>query len=180
MSISDEVRACKLCPLSAKLDSGFSPQPGKGLKTAEILVVYDRLSNYDYLTQDYITGTEGIYFDSILAKAGLTRSMLYISPLLKCYGTKVPHSCYGKCKPWLQKQIDGLRPKLIITFGKESANFFYRGKLDDLYTKVATKEGISLIVLPSTFNLMNMGKHSSDYHVARLRHIVLNLGEKIL
>ncbi len=169
MSISDEVRQCKLCPLSATLDLGFNPQPGTGSRTSKILVVYDTITRDDYLTQNYLTGKEGLFFDRVLSQVGLTRQDMYISPLLKCFSSEKTKlfPCYKICGTWLDKQITALKPKIIITFGNFSAKHF---KLT--FNHETVKDDMFIASLPSLFRLMNLGKNMVDYHTERLRKAI--------
>lgn len=169
MSISSEIRECKLCPLSSMLDLGFSPQPGIGKPTAEILVVYDRLSQTDYLSQNYMSGAEGILFDRILSKVELRREEMYITTILKCYSAKTPPGkCYTTCKQWLDKQIAVLKPKLIVAFGSQSIKRFTR-KTTDAYVDVIKFGGALVVPMPALFHLLNLGNSMLQYHIERLK-----------
>lgn len=172
MSISQQIKDCKLCPLSAKLDLGFKPQPGNGIKTAKILVLYDLLSRDDYLTQTCLAGNNGLIFNKILDKIQLSREELYITPLVKCYSETSPSKdCVKTCSGWLKKQIEGLSPKAIVTFGAVSSKQFSQKTLKELYSQTLIKNGRLIIPMPSLFNLVNVGQNMFNYHVDRLRKV---------
>jgi uracil-DNA glycosylase family 4 len=176
MSISDEVRSCVLCPLSAKLDSGFKPLPGTGRVDAKILVVYDKPTYDDYLSQQYLTSREGLLFDKMLAKCELSRKEVYITPLIKCYAacaTDVTASVEKTCGDWLIKQRAALKPLVIVPCGRSSiAKILARSKnnlkLDEVTKKFITVGDTMIICLPALFSLFNVGNSTFNYHCDRL------------
>jgi uracil-DNA glycosylase family 4 len=178
MSISDEVRSCVLCPLSAKLDSGFKPLPGTGRVDAKILVVYDKPTYDDYLSQQYLTSREGLLFDKMLAKCELSRKEVYITPLIKCYAAcakDVTASVEKTCGDWLIKQRAALKPLVIVPCGRSSiAKILARAKggvkMDEVTKKIITVDNTLIIPLPGLNVILNGSASILNYHCDRLKY----------
>lgn len=69
------------------------------------------------------TGKSGQLMFSALAKLGITRDDVYLCNVLKCRppGNRAPEPDeVSRCTPWLYKQIDLVKPKVIVTVGKYS------------------------------------------------------------
>ncbi len=69
-------------------------------------------------------GRAGKLLTDIIAAAGFERSDVYIANLLKCRPPEnrdpLPHEIEA-CRPWLERQIEIIRPRVICTLGKYSA-----------------------------------------------------------
>lgn len=176
MSISEQIRACTLCPLSAKLDSGFKPLPGVGSINAKIMLVYDKLTYDDYLTQQYLTSKEGLLIDKMLAKCELSRKEIYITPLIKCYAASakdITSSVEKTCGDWLIKQRDALKPTVIVPCGRSSiAKITGKSKasvdMKEFTKKFITSGQTMIIPFPALFSLFNVGNSTFNYHCDRL------------
>lgn len=175
MSISEQIRACTLCPLSKKLDAGFLPVPGIGSPKSSIMMVYDFLTQSDYLIQQPITSKEGLFLDKILGKAGLSREEMYITPLVKCFGSTKEHIANVKnCYAWFVKQRYALKPRVLIVSGSQSIYKVFGKNSSNISVKEIVKttiiQGDTLVIpLPTLFVLMNAGNTIVDYHIDRLR-----------
>lgn len=72
-------------------------------------------------------GTAGKLLTKMLANIHLTREDVFITNIVKCRPPKnrdpLPQEIEA-CTPWLVAQIKALQPKLIVTLGRHSMNFF--------------------------------------------------------
>ncbi len=69
-------------------------------------------------------GRAGKLLDKILADVALTMDDVYITNLVKCYlaaGLLLKSDWIDSCLPYLIVQIDIIKPKVIITLGKDSS-----------------------------------------------------------
>jgi len=69
-------------------------------------------------------GRAGQLLDKILAKLSLTLDDVYITNLVKCYltaGLSLQSDWIDACLPYLITQIGVIRPKVIITLGKDAS-----------------------------------------------------------
>lgn len=177
MSISERVRSCVLCPLSAKLDFGFKPVPGIGSPTAKILFVYDTLTHDDYLIQQPLTSRDGLFFDRLLWKAQLEREKMYITSLVKCYTPclkDVTTNVVKTCGAWLDEQATALRPKAVILAGMRPILYYLKLKaskttLKEITTKILTQDSTMIVPIPALVTLLNGSATAIDYHADRIR-----------
>lgn len=68
-------------------------------------------------------GRAGKLLDQILSDAGLSQDDVYITNLVKCYlkaGLPLKETWVDACFPYLITQIGLIRPKVIVTLGKDS------------------------------------------------------------
>jgi DNA polymerase len=76
-------------------------------------------------------GPAGQYLDRLLSFIKLKREQVYITNVVKDRppGNRDPlPSEIAKCRPWLEKQIEIINPKLIVTLGRYSMAMFFPGK----------------------------------------------------
>ncbi|MDH5465753.1 MAG: uracil-DNA glycosylase [Thiovulaceae bacterium] len=114
---------CHLCDLSK---SRSSVQAGFGSNQAELMIIND----YPSLAEDsegaYSGKTGKMLEDMITQVIGLEKEEIFYTHAVKCMplnGKQPTHSEVLSCKPFLQKQIDILKPKLIVALGEISYNY---------------------------------------------------------
>jgi DNA polymerase len=76
-------------------------------------------------------GQAGQFLDKLLALINLSREKVYIANVIKCRptGNRDPLPTeIGNCRPWLDRQIDLIKPKMIVTLGRYSMAMFFPGK----------------------------------------------------
>jgi DNA polymerase len=69
--------------------------------------------------------------DELLASVGLTREQVYITNVIKCRprGNRDPLPAeIQNCRKWLERQIEIICPKMIVTLGRYSMAMFFPGK----------------------------------------------------
>lgn len=69
-------------------------------------------------------GRAGKLLDQLLEESGLTLNDVYITNLVKCYlaaGKPLEQMWIDACLPYLMIQIEAIRPRVIITLGKDSS-----------------------------------------------------------
>lgn len=72
-------------------------------------------------------GAAGSFLDELLASIGLTRDDVYIANVVKCRPPGNRDPLPGEitaCKPWLDRQIEVIDPKVIVTLGRFSLSRF--------------------------------------------------------
>jgi len=109
---------CHLCTLSKSRQKVVF---GEGSSHAELMIVGDSPSGSDDSSGKIFTGRTGEILTKMIENVlGLNREQVYITNLLKCKSLdeKTPSSvCTHSCYPYLLKEIELIKPKLIITFG---------------------------------------------------------------
>jgi DNA polymerase len=76
-------------------------------------------------------GPAGQYLEQLLASIGLKRGQVYIANVIKCRpgANRDPLPAeIQSCRQWLERQIEIIRPKMIVTLGRYSMAMFFPGK----------------------------------------------------
>ena len=117
-SLSIEINNCKKCDLWKTRNK---PLVGDGSINAEILVIGESPGYYEDLQGKAFVGEAGKILDNLLGLVNLKRKGIYITNVLKCHPPRNHNpnrqeidSCIG----YLYKQIDIIKPKIILTLGK--------------------------------------------------------------
>jgi DNA polymerase len=120
------VAGCTACPLNAtRTQTVF----GVGNRSAEWMLVGEAPGAEEDARGEPFVGQAGRLLDNMLAAVGLTRTgsdarAVYIANVLKCRPpnnrTPEPHEVEA-CLPYLDRQIELIRPPLIVALGKSAA-----------------------------------------------------------
>jgi DNA polymerase len=73
-------------------------------------------------------GAAGKYLEELLDRIGLTRDQVYISNVIKCRppGNRDPEPDeVAACKSYLDRQIELIRPRMIVTLGRFSMQRYF-------------------------------------------------------
>ncbi len=142
--IADEVRACSRCSLSAGRTHAV---PGSGSGSPRVLLVGEGPGAEEDRRGEPFVGKAGQYLDKWLAAIGLDRmSDCFITNIVKCRPPENRDPSMeesASCLPYLERQVDLLKPELILALGRVAAQtltdssrgigalrgkgFFYRG-----------------------------------------------------
>jgi len=178
--LHEEMRRCRRC-----LEAGYPITPGaifSGPATATVLIVGQAPGVREKETGLPFSGPAGKRLFSWLTEAGFEeeefRAAQYITAITKCYpgkgrsrGDRVPTAAERKlCAPFLARELDIVRPQLIISVGRVAIDHFLgRGKLADLIGVVFKRDGRLVLPLPhpSGANLwLNRPKSQALIHAA--------------
>ncbi len=123
--IKDEVASCRKCPL---YNTRNYPVIGEGSHQAKIVFVGEAPGAREDLTGHPFCGAAGKVLDELLASVGLKREEVYITNLLKCRPPQnrdpLPEEIKS-CSPYLLRQINLIKPKLICALGRHSMKFLF-------------------------------------------------------
>lgn len=129
------VRPCTLCPLA---ESRTQVVFGVGDPQADLLFVGEAPGRDEDLQGQPFVGRSGKLLDKlVLEEMGLTRDEFYIANTLKCRppGNRDPKpEEIASCRPYLEQQIEIIRPRVIITLGNFATKLL-----------LATTEGITKV-----------------------------------
>ncbi|MCK4327062.1 MAG: uracil-DNA glycosylase [Candidatus Diapherotrites archaeon] len=115
--IAEEVRGCKKCGL---WETRTNAVPGEGNPNARIMFVGEAPGRNEDLRGKPFIGAAGKVFDRMLAAAGLERSEVFVTNILKCRppGNRDPLPEEIKaCTPYLDRQIKAIKPEVVCTLG---------------------------------------------------------------
>ena len=147
-ALKKQAMECHLCELSKSRQKVVF---GEGNTDADLMIVGDAPSNSDDSTGKVFTGRTGDTLTKMLENVlGLKRSDVYITNILKCRAldNSTPSSVNAHtCQPYILKEIELVKPKLIITFGELACRFLTGDNtpLADIHGAVYTKDSYSVI-----------------------------------
>ncbi len=123
-----EIARCRQCEI-AKLRT--HTVPGEGAEHAEILFIGEAPGFHeDQLGRPFV-GAAGQFLEQLLASINLKREQVYIANIIKCRppGNRDPLPTeISNCRGWLEKQIELISPRMIVTLGRYSMAMFFPGK----------------------------------------------------
>ncbi len=127
--LNDEVEHCQRCPLYEMATRGV---PGEGNPDAEILFVGEGPGQKEDALGRPFVGAAGKLLEELLRHIGITRNDVYIANVVKHRppGNRDPFPDeLAACWPYLQQQMDIIKPKIVVTLGRHSLARFLPGKV---------------------------------------------------
>jgi DNA polymerase len=149
--ISEEVEVCRTCSLA---QSATRPVPGNGDPNAEIMMVGEAPGYWEDQKGIPFVGPAGKLLDELLASIDLNREKVFVTNVLKHRppDNRDPLPEEVKvCQPFLERQINIIQPKVIITLGRFALyHFLPLGKIsrDHGQGKIIEYAGRRLIFIP--------------------------------
>ena len=122
--IGDDCRRCKLHKLGRK-QIVF----GVGNPNADLMFVGEAPGADEDLQGEPFVGKAGQLLTKIIEAIGLTREQVYIANVIKCRppGNRNPEPDeVEQCEPFLFRQIDTIKPKVIVALGTFAARTLLR------------------------------------------------------
>jgi uracil-DNA glycosylase family 4 len=102
--------------------------PGEGPADAEVMFVGEGPGFHEDQQARPFVGPAGKLLEELLAAAGLRRSDVYITNVVKCRPPNnrdpLPAEIEA-CRKYLRLQIENIDPKLIVTLGRYSLSWFF-------------------------------------------------------
>ncbi len=126
--IDRRVRVCTLCDLHR-----FRTQavPGEGNWEAELMFIGEGPGRDEDLQGRPFVGRAGQLLRRIIAAMTFREDEVYITNMVKCRPpeNRVPHNEeIEACSRYLIRQIELIRPKVIVTLGKTPTDYFVPGR----------------------------------------------------
>ena len=122
-----DIRVCEKCILS---QGRTNTVPGEGPEGANIMFIGEGPGFHEDRQGRPFVGAAGNYLNELLEKIGFRREDVYITNVVKCRppGNRDPQPQeIEACRPYLDKQIDLIRPRLIVTLGRFSMQRYFPG-----------------------------------------------------
>lgn len=123
--VAQEVTVCSKCALQYSRKKAV---PGEGPNNAEIMFIGEGPGFYENEQGRPFVGAAGKFLEELLAGIGMKRSDVFITNVVKCRppGNRDPlpdeiHACTGS---YLERQIQAINPKVIVTLGRYSMGYF--------------------------------------------------------
>jgi uracil-DNA glycosylase len=116
--IAEDVRGCPLCKLARTRKNAV---PGEGQISAKIMFIGEAPGRNEDEKGKPFVGAAGRILDNLLRKAGIERSQVFITNIVKCRppNNRVPEEDeLIACRPYLDRQIALIKPKVICILGR--------------------------------------------------------------
>jgi uracil-DNA glycosylase family 4 len=122
-----EISVCQACILSQGRTHAV---PGEGPEDAEIMYIGEGPGFHEDRQGRPFVGAAGKYLEELLATIDLKREDVYITNVVKCRppGNRDPQPDeIEACRAYLDKQIELIRPRLVVTLGRFSMQRYFPG-----------------------------------------------------
>ncbi len=145
-SIASLVRQCTDCVLHQGRTNGV---PGEGPADAELMFIGEGPGYQEDRQGRPFVGPAGQFLDELLASIRLTRREVFIANMVKCRPPNNRDPAPGEiaaCSKYLDRQIELLSPKLIVTLGRFSLGKFFPGEtIGRVHGKVRHSNGRAVL-----------------------------------
>jgi DNA polymerase len=128
----EAARDCRACPL---WKTGTQTVFGEGPAHAPLMLVGEQPGNEEDLSGHPFVGPAGRMLDEALEAAGLERGETYVTNVVKHFkweprGKRRIHKRplageIGACAPWLEAEIELVRPELLVALGATAAQALF-------------------------------------------------------
>lgn len=139
----EEIASCQRCVLC---ESRKHTVPGEGPEDAEIVFIGEAPGFHEDQQGRPFVGSAGQFLEELLEGIGLTREDVYIGNVIKCRppGNRDPLSEeIDACRPYLDRQIEIISPRMIVTLGRFSTERYFPGaKISRAHGQARKMEGI--------------------------------------
>ena len=147
-----DISNCERC--KALVQTRNKPIPGVGNPEAKVFIVglAPGKDGADLTGIPFTRDPSGELFDEMLSVAGLSRTQdVFITNLVKCN----PKDSHGRnrtpskreintCFPYMKREIDLIKPRIVVTLGKAATEFLLNTKVDkmaEFHGKCKSKSG---------------------------------------
>jgi len=141
--LCEEIKNCRRCEIARYRTKAV---PGEGAENAEIMFIGEAPGWHEDQQGRPFVGPAGKFLDELLALIGLKREQVYITNVIK---TRPPDNRdplpqeIANCHPFLERQIEIIRPRMIVTLGRYSMALFFPGKsISRIHGTAEKRDGI--------------------------------------
>jgi uracil-DNA glycosylase len=127
-AVREVAKGCKACDLYKR---GTQTVFGEGPKRAEVMLVGEQPGDAEDVAGHPFVGPAGRLLDKALVEAGIDRSLVYITNVVKHFkwesrGKRRIHAKpnaaeIGACRPWLETEIALVKPRVLVCLGATAA-----------------------------------------------------------
>ncbi len=129
-----EIARCTKCLLHRGRTKSV---PGEGPENADIMFIGEAPGFHEDQQGYPFVGAAGKFLETLLESIGLTREDVFIANVIKCRppGNRDPlPEEIEACKPFLDRQIELILPKLVVTLGRFSmARAFPKARISRIH-----------------------------------------------
>lgn len=125
---NEQVSACPKCALAKTRTKAV---PGSGNPDADIVLIGEGPGFHEDQQGLPFVGQAGKFLDELLASINLRRDDVYICNVIKCRPPNnrdpLPDEI-AACAPWLEQQLEIIKPRVIVTLGRFSMSRYFKGQ----------------------------------------------------
>jgi len=146
--VAQEVAVCSKCELhfSRKL-----AVPGDGPADTPIMFIGEGPGFHKNEQGKPFVGAAGKFLDELLGKIGMKRQEVFITNVVKCRppGNRDPlPQELAACSEYLERQIQAINPKVIVTLGRYSmAHFLPNAKISEVHGQGMKVKGRLIVAM---------------------------------
>jgi len=126
--LAEQIRTCQRCRLA---QTRLQAVPGEGPEHAPFLLIGEGPGFHEDRQGRPFVGKSGHLLTTLLASINLSRRDVFIANVVKCRPPDnrdpLPDEIEA-CRPYLERQIELIRPKLVITLGRISMARYFPGQ----------------------------------------------------
>jgi DNA polymerase len=178
--VASEVSVCTKCILH---HSRKKAVPGDGPANAEIMFIGEGPGFYENEQGRPFVGAAGKFLEELLAGIGMRREQVFITNVVKCRPPAnrdpLPEEL-AACSDYLERQIQAINPKVIVTLGRYSmARFLPNAKISDVHGQAMQVKGRLIVPMfhPAAALHQPSLKPSVERDFARLPELIAKAAE---
>ncbi|MCD6372539.1 MAG: uracil-DNA glycosylase [Thermococcus sp.] len=121
--LEEKIRTCRKCPLGSLRTNAV---PGSGSYDAQVMFIGEAPGYWEDQKGLPFVGRAGKLLDELLSEIGLSREEVYITNIVKCRPPENRDPTEEEikaCAPYLDRQIDIIRPRVIVPLGRHSMGY---------------------------------------------------------
>lgn len=146
--VAQQVSVCTNCVLHYSRKNAV---PGEGPVNAEIMFIGEGPGFHENEQGRPFVGAAGKYLDELLASIKMRRSSVFITNVVKCRppGNRDPlPEELSACAAYLERQIQAINPKVIVTLGRFSmAHFLPNAKISEIHGQAMRVRGRLVVAM---------------------------------
>jgi len=137
------IAICQKCEISK---SRARAVPGEGAENADVMFIGEAPGWHEDQQGRPFVGPAGQFLDQLLASINLKREQVYIANVIKCRPPDnrepLPSEILN-CRPYLERQIQLIRPRMVVTLGRYSMAMFFPNKsISKIHGTAQKKDGV--------------------------------------
>jgi len=140
------IARCQKCALARTRTHAV---PGEGPEDAKIMFIGEAPGFHEDKQGRPFVGAAGQFLEQLLASINMRRDQVVIANVIKCRppGNREPlPDEIEACRPFLDRQLEIIKPKVIITLGRFSmARFFPDASISRIHGQPAKRDGYVVI-----------------------------------
>jgi DNA polymerase len=146
--VADEVSTCTRCMLH---HSRKNAVPGEGPAHAEIMFIGEGPGFHENEQGRPFVGAAGKFLEELLTSIQMKRSDVFIGNVVKCRppGNRDPlPEELSACSGYLERQIQAINPKVIVTLGRFSmAHFLPGARISEIHGQASKVNGRLVVAM---------------------------------